>query len=74
MATVERAADVGERRRNCLGGHAGRERERECSTEDANEQGKWASGAHALKGRGRAEVAGERADMGASTTGTWAGG
>jgi hypothetical protein len=33
--TVERAADVGERWRNCLGAHAGRE----CSTEGANEQG-----------------------------------
>jgi hypothetical protein len=35
--------------------------------------GKWASGARALKGRGRAEVAGERADVGTSTAGMWAG-
>jgi hypothetical protein len=28
--------------------------------------GKWASGAQGLKGRGHEEVAGERADMGAS--------
>jgi hypothetical protein len=35
-------------------------------------KGKWASGVRALKGRGRKEVAGERADMGASTVGTWA--
>jgi hypothetical protein len=30
-------------------------------------RGKWASGVRALKGRGRAEVAGKRADVGAST-------
>ena len=30
-------------------------------------RGKWASGVRALKGRGRAEVAGDCADMGAST-------
>jgi hypothetical protein len=30
-------------------------------------RGKWASGARALKGRGRAEVAGDRADVGAVT-------
>jgi hypothetical protein len=35
-------------------------------------RGRWASGARALKGRGRAVVAGERADVGASTAGTWA--
>ena len=32
-------------------------------------RGKWASGVRALKGRGRAEVVGKRADVGASTTG-----
>jgi hypothetical protein len=32
-------------------------------------KGKWASGARALKGRGRAEVAGKRADVGTSTAG-----
>jgi hypothetical protein len=30
-------------------------------------RGKWAGGARGLKGKGRAEVAGERADVGAST-------
>jgi hypothetical protein len=37
-------------------------------------RGKWASGAQALKGRGRAEVVGDCADMGASMAGAWAGG
>jgi hypothetical protein len=32
-------------------------------------RGKWASGVRALKARGRAEVARERADMGASMAG-----
>jgi hypothetical protein len=45
---------------------------RDCSAEGANEQGKWASGVRSLKGRGHAEVAGERADVGAFTAGTWA--
>jgi hypothetical protein len=31
--------------------------------------GKWASGVRALKGRGHAEVARKRADVGASTAG-----
>jgi hypothetical protein len=35
----------------------------------ANEWGKWTSGVRALMGRGRAEVAGNRAVEGASTTG-----
>jgi hypothetical protein len=44
----------------------------ESSTEGTSEQGKWASGARGLKGRGHAEVTGERADVGASMAGTWA--
>jgi hypothetical protein len=35
-------------------------------------RGKWASGVHALKGRGHEEVAREHADVGTSTAGTWA--
>jgi hypothetical protein len=35
-------------------------------------RGKWASGVRALKGRGSEEVAGERADVGASMAGAWA--
>jgi hypothetical protein len=35
-------------------------------------RGKWASVVRALKGRGREEVAGERADVGASTARAWA--
>jgi hypothetical protein len=72
--TVERAADVSERQRSCLmcvqikrRGERARLRAQE-SRED------WASGAQALKGRGHVEVAKEHADMGASTTGAWAGG
>jgi hypothetical protein len=65
----------GERRRNYLVARAGRERGRESSTEGASEQGgSGRAGRGALKGRGRAEVAGERADVDASTTETWAGG
>jgi hypothetical protein len=70
--TVERATDVGERRRSCLvrvQGERGGERARMRAQVS---RGKWASGARPLKGRGRAEVAGERADVGASTTGAWA--
>jgi hypothetical protein len=37
-------------------------------------RGKWASGVWALKGRGRAEVAGDCANVGASTAGARAGG
>jgi hypothetical protein len=37
-------------------------------------RGRWASGARALKGRGRAEVAEERTNVGASTAGTREGG
>jgi hypothetical protein len=37
--TVERAADVGERWRSCLGVRTGRERGRGCSAEGANKQG-----------------------------------
>jgi hypothetical protein len=48
--TVERVAGVGEQRRNYLVARTGRERGRESSAEDANEQGKWASEAWALKG------------------------
>jgi hypothetical protein len=48
---------------------AGQERGRGCSTEGANEQGKWASGVRALKGSRCAEVAGKCADMGASKDG-----
>jgi hypothetical protein len=59
---------------NCLGARRARERERECLAEGANEQGKWASGAHALKGRGRAVVVGKRADVDASMAEAWAGG
>jgi hypothetical protein len=46
-----------------------RERGRESSAEGANEQGEWASGARGLKGRGRAEVAGEHVVVGASMAG-----
>jgi hypothetical protein len=35
-------------------------------------RGKWASEAWALKGRGRAEVARDYADVGTSTAGAWA--
>jgi hypothetical protein len=35
-------------------------------------RGKWASGVRGQKGQGREEVAGECADVGTSTTGTWA--
>jgi hypothetical protein len=35
-------------------------------------RGKWASGVRALKGRGRAEEAGDCVDVGTSTTGAWA--
>jgi hypothetical protein len=35
-------------------------------------RGKWVSWVWALKGRGREEVAGERADVGVSTARTWA--
>jgi hypothetical protein len=35
-------------------------------------RGKWASEAWALKGRGRADEAGDCADVGASTAGVWA--
>jgi hypothetical protein len=45
---------------------------RECSAEGANEQGNWASRVRSLKGRGCAEVAAERVDVGAFTAGTWA--
>jgi hypothetical protein len=58
-AAVERTADFGERWWSCLDARAERERGRECSAEGANEQGKWASGVRALKGQGRAEVAGD---------------
>jgi hypothetical protein len=64
---VERAAGFGERRRSCLVARAGRERGRGSSAEGANEQGEWASGVQALKGRGHAEVVGKRADVSAST-------
>jgi hypothetical protein len=37
--------------------------------EGTSERGKWASGAWGSKGRGRAEVAGDRAVVGASTAG-----
>jgi hypothetical protein len=37
-------------------------------------RGKWASGARALKGRGRVEVVGDCVDVGATTAGAWAGG
>jgi predicted alpha/beta-hydrolase family hydrolase len=37
-------------------------------------RGKWASGARALKGRGRAEVAKDCTNVGASMAGAWAGG
>jgi hypothetical protein len=36
--------------------------------------GSGRAGHGALKGRGRAEVAGDRAGVGTSTVGTWAGG
>jgi hypothetical protein len=64
-ATVERAADVGERWWNCQGARAGRERERESESARLRAQmsrGKWASsskGARACgngrrtRGRGR---------------------
>jgi hypothetical protein len=55
-----------------LGARAGRETARECSAEGASEQGELGERGVALKGRGRAEVAGERADVGASTAGAWA--
>jgi hypothetical protein len=35
-------------------------------------RGRWASGMRGLKGRGREDVAGERAVVGASTAGEWA--
>jgi hypothetical protein len=45
---------------------------RESSVEGASEQGECASKARALKGRGRAVVAEEHIDVGASMTRTWA--
>jgi hypothetical protein len=68
--TVERTTDIGKRRRSCLVRVQG-ERARlraQVST------GRWASGERALKRRGRAEVARNCEDVGASTTGAWVGG
>jgi hypothetical protein len=68
MATVERAADVGERRQSCLVRVQGESARLRAQVS----RGKWASGARGLKGRGCEKVAGERADVGASTVWTWA--
>jgi hypothetical protein len=63
-------AVLGERRRGLAGRvRRVRERGRESSVEGATEQGKWASGARGLKWRGRENMAGERAVVGASTAG-----
>jgi NAD(P)H-hydrate repair Nnr-like enzyme with NAD(P)H-hydrate dehydratase domain len=65
---VEWAANVGERRRSCLVRVQGERARLRAQVS----RGRWASGARALKGRGRAEVVGECADVGASTVGAWA--
>jgi hypothetical protein len=53
---------------------AGRERGQESSVEAPVSRGSGRAERGALKGRGCAEVVGERIDVGASTAGTWAGG
>jgi hypothetical protein len=68
VIVAERTVGFSELWRSYLGACAGRE----CSAEGASEQGEWASGARPLKGRGCAEVAGEREDVGTSTAGAWA--
>ena len=65
-AAVERTTGFSEQRLSYLDARTGRERGRGCSSEGTNEQGKWASGVRALKGSGRAEVAGKCVDVGAS--------
>jgi hypothetical protein len=69
---MERAANFGERRWSSLvrvQGERGGERAR---LKAQVSRGKWVSWVWALKGRGREEVAGERADVGVSTARTWA--
>jgi hypothetical protein len=63
-------AILGERRRS-LSGRVRRARERgeRARLKAQVRRGKWASGAWGLKGRGREEVAGERAGVDASTAG-----
>jgi hypothetical protein len=71
-ATVEWAADVGEQRRSCLVRVKGERWSERARLRVQVSLGRWASGARALKGRGRAKVAMESADVGASTAGAWA--
>jgi hypothetical protein len=69
---VERAANFGERRRSSLVHVQGKEGGERAQLRAQVSRGKFASRVRALKGRGREEVAGERADVDASTAGTWA--
>jgi hypothetical protein len=79
--TVERAADVGEWRRNSLGARAGQERGQECSAEGANEQGevgergtgskgaRACGGGRGLRGRGRVHGGGLGGRLGTGSDG-----